>query len=285
MTDDQTPAEEAGDEVVQTEVEQTEAAEAPESTEGQDNDLTAEDDTANDAEESEDDKLSRNQRRRANRKAEKERLLAEKRDADEALRRANDEIERLKQGQADTPPRVEDFENYDEYLAERSAYASMQRLDERQMQNLEREAEARRQDQQRLSQEQMRQAEENWQALKSEATERYADFEAVTTAKDLTITEGMGLFIMQSDRGADIAYHLGMNKEQARRIADLPADQQAGAMAAVEMLLPGVKPRPRTQTSAPPPVTPVKAKATASKDPAKMTSQEYRQWREDGGTL
>ena len=95
----------------------------------------------------------------------------------------------------------------------------------------------------------------------------------------------MSLHIAMSDVGADIAYHLGMNKEQAREIAAMSPSEQAGAMRMLERFVSVQTPRPRTQTQAPDPITPVKAKATATKRPEDMTPEEFDKWRANGGTF
>jgi hypothetical protein len=61
-----------------------------------------------------------------------------------------------------------------------------------------------------------------WEARKAEAAQKYEDYEAVTTADGLIISDAMAAVIFQVDNGTDIAYHLGQNREESLRIASLP---------------------------------------------------------------
>ena len=119
---------------------------------------------------------------------------------------------------------------------------------------------------------------QNWADQAGEARSKYTDFDTVVTAEDLSITPSMARVIASSDLGADIAYHLGTNKAEAARIAQMSDLEMARNLGAIEARL--SMPKVKTQTTAPDPVTPVRPKATATKDPEKMTPAEYRAWRE-----
>jgi hypothetical protein len=131
----------------------------------------------------------------------------------------------------------------------------------------------------------MEEARQNWAAQAEDARARYADFDAVVTAPDVPITPQMAHLIGLSDNGADVAYHLGMNKDLTRDLAHLSGPELAGAFRVLERTVKAQTPRPRTTTQAPDPVTPVKAGGTAAKDPAKMSPDEYAKWRDAGGTF
>lgn len=88
-----------------------------------------------------------------------------------------------------------------------------------------------------------------WQTKRAKAAEKYSDYEAVTTADDLQITPIMAVRITRTGNGADVAYYLGQNKDEASRIAALPdpTDQVAEiALISARLAAPATRaPRPR----------------------------------------
>lgn len=278
MTDDEMVAQEAAPEVVQTEVEQAEAPEAAESTEGQPEGQPAED------QESEEEKSAS--------KARRERRKAAERERKEELERAKADRDRLAAQLAEyesfgatPPPRQEDFKDYDDYMAAKNAHAAMQAMDQRESARLKREAAEHDERLQRLERARDAEASQNWAAQSEEARKRYADFDAVVSAPDLPVTPYMARHLAQADNGADVAYHLGMNRDLAMQIASMAPAEQAGAIAMLDRMIPQQRPKPRTQTKAPDPISPVKAQGTPTKDPEKMSAAEFKAWRESGGTF
>jgi hypothetical protein len=59
--------------------------------------------------------------------------------------------------------------------------------------------------------------------------------------------------------------------EQARAIGRIEASLQA--------------PKPRTETNAPDPISPVKGKVSATRDPNRMSYKDYVAYREAGGKI
>lgn len=280
MTEEAQAAPEAGaaPEAVTPEADQ--ASEATENTEGQIDGQPAEDEGQPEAE----DKASASKARRERRKAEVARVKQEAKEAQDRADAAERELARLK-GVVSQPPKLEDFDNHDEYLAELSAYKAEQRMTGRQVQEAERAAEESKKQAQALHQRRMEEAAQNWAAQTDDARTRYADFDAVVSAPDVPISPDMAQLIKLSDNGADVAYHLGMNKELARELAQMPAPELVGAMRMLERTVTAQTPKPRTTTNAPDPVKPLKGGAAAVKDPSKMSPAEYRAWRESGGTF
>lgn len=278
MTDEVQALEDAP-EVVETEVD-TEASEATETTEGQVDDQPAE------GEQPEDDaeKISKSKERRERRKAELAKAKAEAEEARIEAERYRREVERLKSRQMQ-PPKQEDFQDYDDFIAAKTAYRAVEMMGKDRLEEAEREAQERQQRAQQAAQRQMEQARQNWAAQAEEARTRYADFDTVVNAPDLPVSEGMAQYIALSDAGADLAYHLGMNRAQAREIAAMHPQAQVGALRMLEQFVSVNRPRPRTQSKAPEPITPVKPKATAAKRPEDMTIEEYDAWRRKGGTF
>ncbi len=281
MSDQEQGAPEATPDVVQSEAEQVEAPEAAESTEGQPTqDVPAEDKPEGEAEDKPD-KLTRNQRRRAHMDA----LEKQAREAEAENKRLADELAEFKKFAEAPPPKAEDFDDHDDYIAASAAHRSLQAMDQRAASKLERQAQTAQENFERVRAEAEKEAHESWAAQVAEAKQKYADFDSVVFTEELKISPEMGRVLASSEVGADVAYHLGMNRDLAARIAAMPVQQQAGAIAMLELTVPHSTPKPKTQSSAPEPVSPVKATGTGTADPLKKTPDEYRAWREAGGTF
>lgn len=105
--------------------------------------------------------------------------------------------------------------------------------------------------------------------------EKYPDFDAVARSEAVPISGAMGFAIYQAENGPDVAYHLGKNIDEAKRIAALPDTQQileigrlAGRLSA---------PPPVQVSKTPEPISPLRgqsADATA-KSPDEMSMDEY----------
>lgn len=120
-----------------------------------------------------------------------------------------------------------------------------------------------------------------YEARAAEVRDRYADFDAVVSNPSLPITNDMAAVIMDSDRGPEVAYHLGKNPAEAARIARLSPVAQAKELGRLEERLSA----PRAMPKQPPaPFTPVGGTASAgSTDPSKMSMSEFIKWREKEG--
>ena len=271
------PEAEAAPEAVTPEADQ--ASEATGNTEGQTEGQPAEVEGAEPEPEDKSDRTTRNQRR----KAQMDRVKQEAKEAQDRAAKLQAELDRVR-GVESNRPNAEDFQDHDEYLAELSAYKAEQRLKDRQVKDLERETEESTKQTQALHQKQVEEAFGNLAAQFDDARTRYADFDAVARDNSVPISEDMAYFMGLSDNGADVAYYLGSNKELAADLAAMPAPELAGAMRMLERTVKAQTPKPRTTTTAPDPVTPLKGGAGVSKDPSKMSAAEYRAWREAGGT-
>lgn len=125
--------------------------------------------------------------------------------------------------------------------------------------------------------------EQSWTAQREEALTRYADYAQVALSADVPLSDAVADLVMTSDVGGDVLYHLGMNRELAAQIAKLSQVEAARAIGRIEASL--SQPKPRTQTTAPDPINPVRGSAGASRDPAKMNFKEFKAYRESGGKL
>ena len=115
---------------------------------------------------------------------------------------------------------------------------------------------------------------------------KFADFDAVVTRKPEeggpAITHDMASVINSSSVSHELAYHLGKNVMESRRIAGLPPLEMAREMGRLEAkLTSGTPVKPRTQTNAPAPIKPIEgsgATATAT-DIEKMSEAEFIAYR------
>ena len=272
-----TPSE-AVDDVVQSEQDQT--PEAVESTEGQDQHQPA--DSDDDSASQEDEKVSQSKQRRERRKAEMTRLKESEAKALAEAESAAAELDRVKQIlEGQTRPQEADYPDPFEYQAALAAYNSIRTLDERQVSDAERKAQAAKERVDGVSVERKKELAENWNAQVAIGKTRYTDFdEKVNFAP---ISDDVAHMIAGLDDAADIAYHLGTHRDEAAALSNMSLVEAAMEIGRLESRI--AAPRPKIETSAPDPINPVRAKATSGKDPLKMNPTEYQEWRENGGTF
>lgn len=287
MEEQQNPAPEgeAGDEDV------LEAQEAEITEKGGDNDPTTEESENTEgqgdtqpAEDESEDEPSKGTTRAQRRKAHMQRLKDEASAAKSKVGELEARLAKYEQAaQSAQPPKEADFQDYAEYQAALAAHKSMEALDRRQRQEVE--------DEQRQTQKQIEDLEaqesheiaESWQDQMAEGAAKYADFEDVALNSRVPINSGMAKMIATSDVGADVAYHLGKNLQEAASIAQMSDLDAARAIGRIEARISA--PKPRTKSEAPEPIKPVKPAGKAAVDPENMTSAQWRAWRESGGTL
>ena len=274
MTDDQTPALEAGDEVV------AEAVEVEAQTEGQDESQPAE----VDADEADAAEKSKSAERRERRKAAQEALKASEAEANERARAAQEQLERVrKAAQGLKRPTQADYPDYEEYQAALGAWANVTALDQRELQRLEAEAQREQAAVEAVKQRKQAEVAQNWEAQMADARVKYPDFDAVALNDSVPITPEIAQFIADSDVGTDIAYAIGKDHSIATKMHGLSPVEMARAFGRLEAQLSA--PKPKTTSTAPEPINPVRGKATVTRDPEKMSIAEYKAWREKGGTF
>ena len=115
-----------------------------------------------------------------------------------------------------------------------------------------------------------------------EAIEKYPDFKQVVYNDSLAISDVMADTIRASDIGPDIAYFLGNNPDQARRIFGLPAHLQAKEIGKIEARLEANPPAKKT-SNAPAPINPVTPKGGNgpvydTTDPRSTKSMSTSEW-------
>ena len=192
-------------------------------------------------------------------------------------RRATDARDRITAaGSAVAEPKEDDYEDYTEFQAARAFWRERQReraYEAEQATTAVNEASAHVQ----------KEVDALWASQVQEARGKYQDFEKVALVDTFPVTPDTAEIIKRSDHGADILYHLGLNPAIAAQIASLPPIDAAVQIGRIEATLQA--PTPPRKSNAPEPIKPVRANAAPQKDPAKMSTDEYRAWRQAGGTF
>jgi len=173
----------------------------------------------------------------------------------------------------ESEPTLEQFKTYEEYVKAVGRYEARQEY--RQL--------AAQQEEQRQKQEAERQKAEQRSTFQAKAEEfamTTPDFDEVAFNPSLPVTDVMADALNLSDKGPEILYYLGKHPDEAARISRLSPVQSALEIGRLEAKL--SLPQPRTVTKAPPPINPLSGgQGSLSVDPDKMTSDEWRKWRED----
>lgn len=169
-----------------------------------------------------------------------------------------------------TEPTVEQFKTYEEYIAAMADYKAEQKF--REWETRQKQAEA-----QRAKAEQQT----AFQKRAEEFRLAHPDFDEVVFSSGTAISEPMAEAIAISERGPQVAYYLGNNPEEARRLFDLSLRNPIAAAREIGLLEGKLSlPQPRTTTKAPPPIQPLSAGGgTLSPDPEQMTMDEWVKWR------
>ena len=299
MSETQTPAPEAGDEVVQAIVEVEATEEVAETPEGEQPDAqdadTSEHPQQAQAEAPQDQQatdtadqsaqLSKSKERRERRKREIDGLREQAQAAEKAAQDAIAAAEKQRDALAQMPvPKLEDFNgDFDRYQASLAAFQTVNIIDEREVSRLSMAAESAKAEAERVRQANKSQLQTNWQEQREEGRTKYDDYDAVVGNEHLQISDDVFDLIASSDVGTDVAYALGKNPEKARELSSLGAQERARAFGRLEALVSA--PKPKTVTTAPDPIRPVVGKASPAKDVDRMTPSEYRAWRAEGGTF
>lgn len=190
----------------------------------------------------------------------------------------------LNAGAMDTEPTERDFSDPLELSAARAIWKQDAKRAERFAKEAETEATEARKQAENFTQQERAALRQSFEAQVDEAKGRYADYEAVARAPDVPVSDAMADLIITSEQGADVLYHLGQNRGLAAQIARMSQVEAARAIGRIEASLQA--PKPRTETNAPAPISPVKGSTgTAAKSPEKMSFAEWKAYRESGGKL
>lgn len=97
-----------------------------------------------------------------------------------------------------------------------------------------------------------------WEQKATKAEDKYEDFDEVVGV--LQPTNPVFRAIMQADNGEDIAYHLGKNMEEARRILSLDPVRAIREIGKLEVKLAATQSKEKAPSKAPAPIAPVSGK-------------------------
>lgn len=254
MTDENEVAPAEATEEVTTEVEEAEVEqESSQEDDGQQPDTEA------DAEGSED--QSEAKKRRERRKARQAELYQQ---TEAAKARKERQMAVWEDG---VPPKESDYEDPTEYAIDAALYRDRQR----QKEVAEKQADS---EISELTQQAQTERATFWNEQKSEARSKYQDFDQVALGGHWNPTETMAEVIQTSELGADVAYFLGSNTHIAQQIAQLPPVMQAREMGRIETAI--TTPKPKTETSAPDPIKPVKPSSNPRKGLQGLSQADYR---------
>lgn len=119
---------------------------------------------------------------------------------------------------------------------------------------------------------------EAWQERVENEARHIKDFDAKVNSADVPWTGPLVEFIAEMEKGPELAYHLAVNRHEILRIKDLPPTKMAAELSKLERSL--SYPKPKTKTTAPPPINPIKGAATAPEpDLDKIPYADYRRVR------
>ena len=176
-------------------------------------------------------------------------------------------------------PKVEDFDDYDEYIEALTDW----KVDQQREKWVD-EAE------QRILEKQNVTSQDDFQVKMREASERYEDFDEVVRDPAAPINSIMADIIRNSDMPGDLAYYLCTHRQDAMplyhmrdsaKIALGLGKIEAKIQAAME-----ASPKPKTpdKSKAPSPIEPVGGGGgdVITKDPNKMSYDEYKKARQEG---
>lgn len=179
-----------------------------------------------------------------------------------------------------TRPKVEDFADFaaydaavvkydadrDQYLEDKLAYELRQR-EVKGRQQAERQTVA-----------------EKFANQIGESRKQHADYDETVFTEDVPMSQAMHDAIVTSDHGAEVAYFLGKNPDEAERIAVLPPIAAIREIGKIESRIAGTKPAaeeeeqesPAAASRAPRPPSPVRRTSGASSEP--HDSDDYKTW-------
>lgn len=225
-------------------------------------------------------------------KERRERRKAHEQKLREDAARAKSEADALRQRVArmnaakGEPPKESDFGDSIEYVATKAAYNAREMVARQEAALIDADVKAFEAQAEAAEKARQGQLLESYREQAQEAKERYADFDqVVAVAMNPTIvSQDLSLLVLESDRSADIAYHLGKNPALALQLSQMPPIMAARELGRLEAAL--SVPAPKTQSNAPAPINPVTGKgATAAKSPDQMSLAEFAAWRAAGGVI
>lgn len=164
-------------------------------------------------------------------------------------------------------PKVDDFEDYEAYVEALTDFKVNQRAESMQAEN------RKQQEQQAQTQRQ-----QQFQTRVTEFSQEHPDFWEVAGNPSVPISQPIVDAAMESDMGPQVLYHLGQHPDEAAKLSGLSPVAVAREVGRLEARL-QLPPQPKA-SQAPDPIEPVGGGGeTATKDPEKMSMDEFMAWR------
>lgn len=158
--------------------------------------------------------------------------------------------------QPDKPIRREDFDDYEAYLEAKTERKVEERLRKEEMERRKEAAEFSRTYEQR-------QFNDKLGRMVDVGKGKYEDFNTVVSKADVPLNSAMAEAIVEAENGADLAYYLAKNPDEARRISELSGTLSAIEIGKLSVSLNG-EAKPKRASSAPAPITPSKGRTPAN---------------------
>lgn len=180
-------------------------------------------------------------------------------------------------------PKVEDFETYDAYYKASAKYEATQEFARLKAEDANKSTES----------ELRKQAEAKRDSFNAKAEvfiKHTPDFEEVIEESGMADIPQLGMVLLESDLGPELAYHLAKNPEDLEQLKGMTYTQKAKFIGKLEARFEktepkgDIKPKEVKVSKAPPPITPLgKTATTASYDPfeskGKDDHDDYMKWR------
>ncbi len=142
---------------------------------------------------------------------------------------------------------------------------------------------------QERAQEEFKAKSQSWQTRTAEAAKQYEDWEDYSDVA-LPLTADMRDFLIESEVGPQIGYHLAKDLQNAQRIQGLPPLQRVKELTKLELAISGTmtspdKPKPAVSKAPVPPKQIAGKSPTMAKNEPPMDFSEYEKWRKAGGKV
>jgi hypothetical protein len=177
-------------------------------------------------------------------------------------------------------PKEVDFTDYADYIAAVTEWTLNQSSASREKQRVTEETDAAKSQAAALQQQEQALLWNNWDQQKHEAKDRYGDFDQVIGKGTFPENSPLLDMILRSESPADLAYHIAADAALNVSLLKMPPVEAARAIGRLEATI--TQPRPRTSSTAPAPITPLKGSAAATRDPAKLSMEEWIAGRASG---
>lgn len=181
--------------------------------------------------------------------------------------RSRPEPQRQETRQQTGEPRLEQFQNFEDYIAARDSYLE-RKFEEKLTARERQEQEAKRKSRSEA-------IEREWQKRRDQMANEIPDYaERMEEASDMMLNDAAVEAIKESDIGPKIAYHLATHPEEAEKLFNLSPSATLRAIGRIEAKIEAQKTTPAV-SKAPKPTTPVSGGGSGPKSLADASYEEF----------